>query len=120
MRVSIFAVLALSLALAPAEAATRHARHHAAHHGGGSWDGRWAGAWGGNDPTAVIVKGNRVVAYEYGGSSTAVSSSRVSARSIVYNGDGGVVVSITRTGANTAHATIKSSQGNGTADLTRQ
>ena len=58
VRHGLIAAFALSLALAPAASARHHAKHHSA---GGSWDGRWAGAWGGNDPTAVIVKGGRVV-----------------------------------------------------------
>ncbi len=77
-------MFALPLALlfaGPVEAAKRH---HGGGGGGGSWDGRWAGAWGGNDPTAVIVKGGKVVAYEYGGSTTPVSSSRVTPKRITY------------------------------------
>jgi len=37
---------------------------------------------------------------------------------IVY-GESNIVVTLTRTGANTAHATIKTGQGNGTAELRR-
>ncbi len=120
VRRSLLAFVTLSLAFAPAlpaSAKSVRAKHHA---GGGSWDGRWAGAWGGNDPTAIIVKGNRVVAYEYGGQTNAVSSSHVTATRISYSGGSNVMVSVTRTGANTAHATIKTGQGNGTAELTRQ
>ena len=118
----LIAVFALALAFAPGAASARHWKHH--HHGHhrahtGSWDGRWAGAWGGNDPTAVNVRGGRVVSYEYGGATTPVARSHVTARRIVYNGDSGVVVTMTRTGANTARATLKSSQGNGTAVLRR-
>jgi hypothetical protein len=47
-----------------------------------------------------------------------VEVSHVTLTKIVY-GDG-VVVTLTRTGANTAHATIKSVQGESTAELTRQ
>jgi hypothetical protein len=111
------AVFALALALAPGVAS---AAKHRGHSSNGSWNGRWAGAWGGSDPTAVIVKGNRVVAYEYGGATNPVAKSHVTAKKIVYDGDGGVVVTLTRTGANTAHATINSSQGNGTAELVRK
>ena len=121
VRRSLLAFVTLSLVFAPALPASAKSKHHAKHHaGGGSWDGRWAGAWGGNDPTAVIVKGNRVVAYEYGGQTNAVASSHVTAMRISYSGGSNVVVSMTRTGANTAHATIKTGQGNGTAELTRQ
>jgi hypothetical protein len=115
------AVLAAALGLAPAaEAAHRlHAHHHgAAHHGGGSWDGRWAGAWGGNDPTAVNIRGGRVVSYEYSGQTNPVEWSKVSPSRITY-GESNIVVTLTRTGPNTAHATIKTGQGNGTAELKR-
>ena len=116
----LFAAAALSLAVVPAASAKVH--HMKAPHGAatGSWDGRWAGAWGGNDPTAIIVKGGRVVAYEYGGSTNPVSSSRVSARTISYSVSSDISVTMTRTGANTAHAAIKTAQGAGTAELTRQ
>jgi hypothetical protein len=114
-----FAALALSVAHMPAaDAATKHPRRH--HAVGSGWDGRWAGAWGGNDPCAVIVKGNRVVAYEYAGATNPVSKSHVTAKRIVYEGDPGVVVTLTRTGPNKAHATIKAPQGSGTAELVRK
>ena len=113
----LLAALAVALAFAPAAPAfARRAAHHAAM---GSWDGRWAGSWGGNDPTAIIVSGGKVVSYEYGGQTNAVSSSRVTATRIVYGKDD-IVVTMTRAGRNTAHATIKTSQGNGTAELARQ
>ena len=115
-----FTAVGLSLALAPigAGAAARHAVHHH-HRAMGSWDGRWSGAWGGNDPTAINIHGGRVVSYEYGGSTSPVHSSRVTATRVSY-GENNISVTMTRTGANTAHATIKTSQGNGTADMTRQ
>jgi hypothetical protein len=117
---NLTAAFALALAFAPAAASARHYTHAVRHHAHArSWDGRWAGAWGGNDPTAIIVKGNRVVAYVYGGATNPVSSSRVTAKRIVY-GENNIVVTMTRTGPNTAHATIKTSQGNGVAELTRQ
>jgi len=126
-RWSAFAAVTLAVSLAgSAQAATHHYYGHK-HYGHGrhvagrasSWDGRWAGAWGGNDPTAINIHGGRVVSYEYGGATTPVHSSRVSAKRISY-GEKDVSVTVTRTGPNTAHATIKTSQGNGEADLTRQ
>jgi hypothetical protein len=101
---------------APADAATKH-RKHAAH--AGSWDGRWVGAWGGSQPTAQIIKGGKVVAFEYNGETHAVAHSHVTPTRIVYSHQD-AVVTMTRTGANTAHATLKSGQGDGTAELTRQ
>jgi hypothetical protein len=117
----LFAAAGLSLALAPLGAsAARHLRAHAPHHVAmGSWDGHWTGAWGGNDPTAINISGGHVVSYVYGGQTTPVSSSKVTATKIVY-GESGVVVTLTRTGAKTAHATIHSSQGDGVAELVRQ
>jgi len=119
----LIAVFALALAFAPGAASAAYKTHHH-YHGhhrvhSGSWDGRWSGAWGGNDPTAVNVRGGRVVSYEYGGATNPVGWSRVTARRIVY-GESGVVVTMTRTGANTARATLKSSQGNGMAVLRRR
>ena len=105
------ALFALPLALLfapPADAGT----------GRGSWDGRWVGAWGGSRPTAQIVRGGKLVAYEFDGQTFPVAASRVTPKRIVYGTD--VVVTITRTGPNTAHATIKTAQGEGTAELTRQ
>jgi len=113
------AAFALPLALliaAPADAAAASRHKTAAGHP--SWDGRWVGAWGGSLPTAQIVKGGKLVAYEYNGQTFPVAASHVTPTKIVYGKD--VVVTLTRTGANTAHATIKSSQGEGTAELTRQ
>ncbi len=118
---TLAAAFALALGFAPAAASARHWTHaaHHHHHRAGSWDGRWAGAWGGNDPTAVIIKGNRVVAYEYGGATNPVGWSRVTARRISY-GESNIVVTMTRTGPNSAHATIKTGQGKGTAELVRR
>jgi hypothetical protein len=48
-----------------------------------------------------------------------VHSSRVTAKTVRY-GEKDVEVVMTRTGAATAHATLHSSQGDGTAELTRQ
>jgi len=112
MKSTLAALTVLALLAAPADAASRRQV-------GGSWDGRWAGAWGGNDPTAVIIKGNRVVAYEYGGSTNPVEHSQTTGNRIVY-GEADIVVTLTRTGTNSAHATIKSGQGTGTAELVRK
>jgi hypothetical protein len=119
----LIAALAFALALAPGAASARHrVYHHSYHHHASrssSWDGRWAGAWGGNDPTAINVRGGRVVSYEYGGATNPVGWSRVTAKRVVY-GESNIVVTMTRTGPNTAHATIKTGQGNGTAELRRR
>jgi hypothetical protein len=115
------ALLVLPLALlaaVPADAARRHGHAHAHGGGGGSWDGRWTGAWGGNDPTAINIRGGRVVSYEYGGATNNVEWSKVSPSRITY-GESNIVVMLTRTGANSAHATIKTGQGNGVAELTK-
>jgi hypothetical protein len=116
----LLTALAVSLTLASAPALARKAHHSAAKHAGGSWDGRWAGAWGGRDATAINISGARVVSYEYGGSTNPVSSSRVSGTRVSYATPDGVTVTMSRTGANSAHATLKSGQGNGEAELMRQ
>src|SRR5437763_10870097 len=118
-------VLAVSLTFAfagAAEAKIHHKAHgHAhAHVKGGSWDGSWAGAWGGRDPTTITISGNRAVSYTYGGASNPITGgTRMTAKSVSYSVDGNSVVMV-RTGANTAHAKLHSSQGDGEADLTRQ
>ena len=115
-RRALLAALAATLAFAPAAPALARKAKHAAM---GSWDGRWAGAWGGRDATAINVSGGRVVSYEYGGSTNPVSSSRVTVTRVSYGTPDGVTVTMTRTGANSAHATLKSGQGNGEAELRR-
>ena len=108
-----FLVLPLALLLsAPADCAPKRQKP-------GGWDGRWVGSWGGSQPTAQIVKGGKLVAYEYNGETHPVAQSHVTPTKIVYN-EGEVVVTITKTGANTAHATIKTGQGDGATELTRQ
>src|ERR1700733_7893485 len=113
----VFTSIALSTLIASSpEAATK--RHHApkSH---GSWDGTWSGAWGGNQPTTITIVGTRVVSYTYQGASTPVTKSTVTANRVTYEGTGSTVT-MTRTGKNTATATLHSQQGDGTAQLTRQ
>jgi hypothetical protein len=118
-RRAVFALpLALLAAPPPAEATIPNHRHHRRRSGYGSWDGRWVGAWGGSQPTVQIVKGGKLVAYEYNGQTYPVAESHVTPTKIVYGTE--VLVTLTRTGVNTAHATIKTSQGSGTAELTRR
>lgn len=112
--------LAASLSLVFAGAADAKSRHKSPSHSvGSSWDGTWSGAWGGRDPTSITISGNRVVNYQYGGATTPVSSSRVTAKRVAYSDNGNSVVMV-RTGANTANAKLHSSQGDGEATLTRQ
>ena len=84
-----------------------------------SWDGTWSGAWGGSRPTSITIVHNRVVSYEYGGASTPVLASKVTARRVTYGRDG-VIVTLTRKSRSTAFAALHSSQGDATALLTRQ
>lgn len=87
----------------------------------GGWDGTWSGAWGGKESEATSIKvvGNKVVSYEYQGTSHPVASSKVTPAKIVYE-DQGVTVTLTKTGETTASAALHSDQGDATADLTRQ
>jgi len=87
---------------------------------GGSWEGTWSGAWGGKEPTSVTIAANKVVSYQYQGSSFPVAKSKVTPTKIVYSGDEGVTVTLTRTGEKTANAALHSDQGDATAELTRQ
>jgi hypothetical protein len=111
-------LFASSLQAAPKRYWTKHAwtRTSVAK---GSWDGTWSGSWGGRDPTSITVAGNRVVSYVYQGATTPVATSRVSPTRIVYSSNG-VVVTLTKTGAATASAKLHSSQGDATAELTKQ
>jgi|ERR1700677_4493023 hypothetical protein len=84
-----------------------------------SWDGTWSGAWGGSEPTSITIAGKRVVSYEYQSVSHPVNSSNVTPEKITYQ-DNGVIVTLTKTGETTAHATLHSEQGDATAELTRQ
>jgi hypothetical protein len=114
-RWALWLALPLSLAIAGSPAEAKHKAKHA----GGSWNGTWSGAWGGRDPTAITFSGNRVVSYQYGGQTTPVHSSHVTASTVSYS-DKDAHVTVTRTGPTTAHAKIHTPQGDGEADLTRQ
>ena len=85
----------------------------------GSWDGTWSGLWGGRDSTSITIARNRVVSYEYQGASTPVAMSKVTPKRVIYK-SGGVTVTLTKAAKTTAHATLHSSQGDATAELTRQ
>ena len=117
----VFAAIPLSILFASSlqAAPKRHERHvrHAALTS--SWEGTWSGAWGGSQPCSVTIAGNRVVSYEYQGASTPVTKSRVTPKTVTYEGTG-ATVTLTRTGAKTALAKLHSQQGDATAQLTRQ
>ena len=84
-----------------------------------SWDGTWSGLWGGRDSTSITIARNRVVSYAYQGASTPVAQSKVTPKRIIYVSNG-ITVTLTKTGKATASATLHSSQGDATAELTRQ
>jgi hypothetical protein len=83
------------------------------------WDGTWSGMWGGSQATSITIEDNKVVSFEYQGATTPVTSSRVTPTKVTY-GDNGVIVTMTKTGASSALATIHSPQGDATAKMTRQ
>jgi hypothetical protein len=83
------------------------------------WDGTWSGAWGGSVPMSVTIANNRVVSFEYQGVSTPVARSQVTPTRVTY-GDKATVVTLTRTSDTTAFATIHSSQGDATAQVTKR
>jgi hypothetical protein len=85
-----------------------------------SWDGTWSGSWGGRDPTSITIAGNRVVSYEYQGVSTPVARSKVTPKRVTYKSNDGTTVTLTKTSKTTAFATLHSSQGDATAELTKQ
>ena len=84
-----------------------------------SWDGTWSGLWGGRDSTSISIARNRVISYEYQGVSTPVAKSKVTRKRVIYISNG-ITVTLTKTGETTAFATLHSSQGDTTAELTRQ
>jgi len=84
-----------------------------------SWDGTWSGSWGGRDPTSITIAGKRVVSYEYQGVSTPVARSKVTPKRVTYTSNG-TTVTLTKTSKTTAFATLHSSQGDATAELTKQ
>jgi hypothetical protein len=84
-----------------------------------TWDGTWCGAWGGSRPTSITIANERVLSYEYGGSSTPVSISKVTESSVTYTNNG-IVVTLIKTGKTTASAKIHSPMGDATAELKRQ
>jgi hypothetical protein len=90
-------------------------------HSNRSWDGTWSGNWGGSasEATSITIVKNKVASYTYQGASTPVSVSNVTATTVTY-GENGVRVVLTRTGHNTASASLHSSQGDTTAALMRQ
>jgi hypothetical protein len=112
-RRAFIVAIPLSLVLAGStQAAPKHHSHH-------SWNGTWSGKWGGQEPTSITIAGNKVVSYQYQGVTTPVASSNVTRTTVTY-GHNGVTVTITRTGAKTATASLHSPQGDTTAELAKQ
>ena len=109
-RAFLSAMPILLLLLGPAEAAPKR-----------SWDGVWSGLWGGSasQATSITIVNNRVVSYQYQGASNPVAASNVTPTTITYE-DRGVSIVIKRTGDATATASLHSSQGDATAQLTRR
>ena len=117
---AIIAAIPISLLLAGSlEAKLEH--RHSSPGGESSWEGTWSGNWGGQESqaTAVTIVNNNVVSFEYRGASTPVSASVVTPTSVSYAYNG-VSVVLTRTGATTAMASLHSSMGDATAQLTRR
>lgn len=84
-----------------------------------AWDGTWSGSWGGQRPTSITIAGGRVVSYEYQGVSTPVAKSIVTPTRVSY-GENGTTVALTKTTKTTAFAELHSSDGDATAELTKQ
>jgi hypothetical protein len=116
-RRAVLAAMPLSFFVASyAEANPKHKHHHH------SWDGKWSGNWGGqaSEATSIRIVNNKVVSYDYHGATTPVSApSTVTPTTFSYQVNG-VSVSLTRTGATTATASLRSSMGEATAQLIRQ
>jgi hypothetical protein len=67
----------------------------------------------------VTIAGDRVVSYAYQGVSHPVATSKATPTKITYE-DQGNIVTLTKKSETTAHAALHSSQGDATAELTRQ
>lgn len=119
-RRAVVAAVPLSLLLAGFAQATAKSLHAPDNHEA-SWDGVWSGNWGGEEwqATSITIADNQVVSFEYHGVSTPISASTVTPATVSYEHDG-VTITLTRTGAMTAMATLHSWMGDTTARLTRQ
>jgi hypothetical protein len=120
MNIDRRAVLAaLPLSFFVASYAQANPKHKHRHH---SWDGNWSGNWGGqaSEATSIRIVNNKVVSYDYRGATTPVSVPSIATPKTFSYEVNGVSISLTRTGAKTATASLRSSMGDGTAELTRQ
>ncbi len=116
-RRTVLAALPLSFAFAKSSQAKPKHKH--GHH---SWDGKWSGNWGGqeSESTSIMIVNNKVVSYDYRGVTTPVSAPSTATPTTFSYEVNGVAISLTRTGAKTATASLRSSMGEATAQLTRQ
>ena len=118
-RRTIVAALPLSLLFASSPQAKPKHKHHGHKH---SWDGRWSGNWGGQaaEATSILIVDNKVVSFDYRGATTPVSTpSRVTPTTFAYETNG-VSIILNRTGPTTATASLRSSMGDATAQLTKR
>ena len=116
-RRAVIAAIPISLFLSNSVGATLEHKHKSH----GQWDGTWTGNWGGqeSETTSVTIVNNNVVSFEYRGVSTPVSASRVTPTTVSYDYNG-VSVIMRRTAAGIATASLHSSMGDTTAQLTRR
>lgn len=104
-------LIAVPLALLASARASRAAPQ-------GSWDGTWTGMWEGQYDTSIVIAGNKVVSYVYRGHDVPFTRSKVTANSVSISRE--YTVTLTRTGETTATAKYHGTNGDFSADLTRQ
>jgi hypothetical protein len=104
-------LIAVPLVLFASESAPRAAQQ-------GSWDGTWTGMWDGQYDTSFVIAGDKVVSYSYRGYNVPFTHSKVTANSVSITRE--YSVTITRTSDTTAVAKYHGTNGDFTANLTKQ
>jgi hypothetical protein len=84
----------------------------------GSWDGTWSGMWENQYDTAIVIAGNKVVSYSYRGYNVPFTHAKVTADSVLITRE--YSVTLTKTSDTTATAKYHGTNGDFTADMTRQ
>jgi hypothetical protein len=86
-----------------------------------AWDGVWGGAWGGTAQTKVVVKGGKVVEYDYNGQPQGyLGKTKISGDTLSFGTPPTFVVSLQKTSDTVANAHYHGPNGEADASLTKQ